>query len=307
MSGDANIQLDNSLYTNSGKIKDVEIAHEVANSINDQVDIKYPQVSPNRERKILSKYAGTQSRALLDKQAARTVEVERLSKIDSLTGLLRQGVFNEAFDRAVENAQKNSMRVILTTFDIDYFKNFNDSNGHQTGDKLLAEFGKNLKHIMRSTDLLGRVGGEEFAAAGVPANEEERQGRVVPRTLSEAFDSGLTIAEKIRTTTPNLEITNINGTIIKGVTISCGLTFSNKDESSDQVRLRADVALYLAKAQGRNCLVVAMPQSNNSSIFYLATPKIGEEISAESRDHFEYRELKIVPNDQLTKIKEIVN
>ena len=120
--------------------------------------------------------------------------------------------------------------------DIDFFKKVNDKYGHFVGDEVLKMLTKNINDNIRNSDILARMGGEEFVVLLNETNEEE----------------ALEIAQKIRKIieNSNLEYNDIN----VQVTISIGLSMLNheKDNEIDEILIRADEALYISKNSGRN-------------------------------------------------------
>jgi diguanylate cyclase (GGDEF)-like protein len=114
-------------------------------------------------------------------------------------------------------------------FDLDGFKRFNDTYGHPAGDDLLRRVAQACGTVVRTTDLLARVGGEEFAVL-LPACD---------------LDSAVALADRVRAAMP------------EGVTCSCGAAMWDDEETSAELTQRADQALYEAKATGRDRTVAA--------------------------------------------------
>ena len=139
--------------------------------------------------------------------------------------------------------------------DIDYFKKYNDTYGHQGGDECLKMIAKTIKNIVqRSTDYVTRYGGEEFAI-------------ILPETNS---NSALKLAEKVRKAVEDLNILHESSTIKNTVTISLGIATVYKDTltAPEQIITLADIALYNAKEDGRNktnVAVINLLNSNTSS------------------------------------------
>jgi diguanylate cyclase len=127
----------------------------------------------------------------------------------------------------------------LVIWDIDHFKSINDRFGHRAGDRALTTIAHILSSFIRETDFVGRFGGEEFVMilAGADAN------------------SALKVAEHIRLKVEGAEF-SFNGKTVK-ITISCGVTFYQAEDTPEQAFERADQALYQAKRQGRNrCILL---------------------------------------------------
>ena len=157
--------------------------------------------------------------------------VER-ADMDQLTGILNR----TTFQRRYELLPKHSRVMVL--FDIDDFKKINDTYGHHTGDLVLNEMTNRLRTVVRSEDLLGRLGGEEFGLASHSISENE----------------ALKQAERIRKVIADTPF-YCEDTTVK-VTISVGLSVdSTGTRSFDSIRHEADKAMYAAKARGKNAVV----------------------------------------------------
>lgn len=138
---------------------------------------------------------------------------------------------------ALAQAGQASFTLILA--DIDYFKNINDTYGHETGDKVLTRVAEIFRSHVRSSDVVARVGGEEFMV-------------MLPNT---DYESGLRIAENLRAKVAGAALELENGTTIH-ITSSFGVLTSNPSEQDfTALCSKADELLYAAKAQGRNCVV----------------------------------------------------
>ncbi len=187
----------------------------------------------------LFKKIGTEIAKVIDKTLLFQ-QTKELSITDELTGLFNRRHFNERFEREVQRARRYSRPLTVLMIDIDYFKNFNDVNGHLMGDEILKRVAHTLESNIRKADLLARYGGEEFVI-------------ILPEIDK---NHALRVAEKLRSTIeekrfPKQE-TQPNGNL----TISLGLA-SFPEDSTDARELvdLADRALYRAKAEGRNRVV----------------------------------------------------
>lgn len=155
------------------------------------------------------------------------------SSIDKLTGTYVRKYFEQIFDEELQDAKLNEYYLSVIMLDIDHFKNINDTYGHQKGDTVLAETGKIIKNSIRSTDHVGRYGGEEFIVLLPNANK----------------DDAYKIAEKIR---KKIENSNLIGGDAK-LTISGGIaTYPQDGSQQGEIIEKADQALYMAKESGRN-------------------------------------------------------
>lgn len=163
------------------------------------------------------------------------------ASLDPLTGLLNRRGFGEATARMIEREAKAGRPVTVMIFDIDHFKSVNDRFGHAAGDDVLRIFAHVASTSLRITDLVGRVGGEEFAAL-LPCPTEE----------------ALTAAERVR------EAFETAGIAVDGeplaTTVSVGVAGGPANTELDVLMASADTALYRAKRMGRNRVEAATEQ-----------------------------------------------
>ncbi len=170
-----------------------------------------------------------QYKAQLNEQQARA-EIERLANTDALTQIANRRYFLELGNQEL---LRQKYGFTLLYLDIDFFKQINDTYGHAMGDLILQQFAALVLGQIRSTDIFGRLGGEEFAL-------------LVPET---SLETAQEVAERIRVSCEN----TVFGTGIQSVTVSSGLTVSLPSDSSiEEVLQRADRGLYQAKQLGRN-------------------------------------------------------
>src|SRR5215813_11595717 len=173
-------------------------------------------------------------------EAAYHEEIYRLTILDALTSVHNKRFFLEFLEREISRSQRHATTLALVLFDVDHFKQVNDTHGHMAGDAVLKEICRRLRPRIRREDLLARYGGEEFAC-------------VLPDTTR----SGAGIfAEALRILVEREPI-DYQGTRIKA-TISLGVAVHSPDEpaSTQDLIRRADEKLYQAKRAGRNKVVV---------------------------------------------------
>lgn len=162
---------------------------------------------------------------------------------DALTGLFNRRYLEETLEREIFRARRKGAGLGLIMLDLDHFKRFNDTFGHEAGDELLRALGTFLNGRIRQEDVACRYGGEEFVLILPEASREVVMER----------------AEDIREGFRKLQVFH-RGRVIESVTISLGVAMFPEDGASGQDVLRAaDDALYQAKAQGRNQVVAAPP------------------------------------------------
>ncbi len=173
---------------------------------------------------------------LLRQRDRLTQQLERLARTDALTGMANRHVWNERLDQALENTRRSSQPLTVAMMDLDHFKAFNDAYGHPAGDALLRETAQAFENTLRQGDLIARYGGEEFSL-------------LLPNcTLSDAQ----ALLERLRSV------------MRSGQRFSAGITQTDGWEPSDDVIVRADRALYEAKALGRNRTVTTERDASES-------------------------------------------
>jgi diguanylate cyclase len=170
--------------------------------------------------------------------AAQAEEIkahESEARTDSLTGLANRRAFDSELKRRISEYERTGTPVTLILLDIDFFKKFNDTHGHQVGDEVLKQVAKTLRQQAREMDVPCRYGGEEFAV-------------ILPATDAQG---GCHVAERIRKAVENCVINHEN----KSLKVTCSLGVSQARPGDDPAKIvrRSDDALYKSKEAGRNC------------------------------------------------------
>jgi diguanylate cyclase (GGDEF)-like protein len=180
--------------------------------------------------------------AINEELRERNKELRTLSITDSLTGLYNRTRLPELLAKELARSRRHQHPFSLLMVDIDHFKRFNDSHGHQAGDEMLRRFAEILKSSIRSCDFGARYGGEEFLIM-----------------LTETGAEGaLGFAEKLRR---SVEEFRLNGE--RAVTVSIGAaSFPDHGGDVDSIISQADAALYRCKREGRNRVALAAPGKN---------------------------------------------
>ncbi len=166
--------------------------------------------------------------------------MRREATTDALTGVANRKKFDEEMRRTVAEAMEEGTSLCLIMMDIDHFKKFNDTYGHQVGDQVLKLLASTLKNGTKGQDTAARYGGEEFAI-------------ILPRT---DVDGAFRLADALRKTISVKELVNrTTGENMGQITVSAGLAQFEMGEPITEFIARADEALYMAKRAGRNRVV----------------------------------------------------
>ncbi len=166
-----------------------------------------------------------------------------LAGTDKLTGLANRMKLTETFTLYAEYAKRHKTPLAVVLFDLDFFKKINDQHGHHVGDVSLRFIADFIQARVRKTDLLARFGGEEFALLMVGSNEKN------------CFQQVDSIRQELADTPFSHDDLTLT------MTVSAGMAMYGKDaDSLDALLLKADQRLYIAKGNGRNCVVDANNQ-----------------------------------------------
>ncbi|HEX6205185.1 MAG TPA: sensor domain-containing diguanylate cyclase [Solirubrobacterales bacterium] len=187
------------------------------------------QLSPD-ESLIYGRAADVTQLKLIEAEREKLLgEVQSLARQDALTGLPNRRFLQELMPREMARARRSESPLCLAIIDIDHFKSYNDTHGHLAGDEVLRACAREWDAALRGEDTLVRFGGEEFLVL-LPDTDPEQAAEIV---------------ERLRRQTPMEQ------------TCSAGLALWDRVESLDDLLRRADEALYLAKASGRDQLAQA--------------------------------------------------
>jgi len=182
--------------------------------------------------------ANLASIAIEHDRARRKLEYQ--AHMDFLTGIANRRHFVECAEIELARSQRYGSPLSLLMLDVDFFKQVNDRYGHKTGDVVLQRLTQALQQKLRPMDMLGRLGGEEFAIL-LPETNEAQAVEAAERLRCAVADNLITLDER----------TQLSITLSIGVT-----TLSAEDQSLDGPLRRADNALYAAKRTGRNKVCV---------------------------------------------------
>jgi diguanylate cyclase (GGDEF)-like protein len=170
-------------------------------------------------------------------------QYQRFATIDALTGLHNRGYMDDMFDREIKRSERDNLFLCMIMIDVDNFKKYNDDYGHLAGDRVLVTVGEAVRSPLRPNDLVARFGGEEFAV-------------LLPET---SLENAVIIAERLREHVSLCDPGMLNGIQLPHVTISLGVTEFHSGQTLATMISSADLAMYLAKHKGKNCVQIAGP------------------------------------------------
>jgi diguanylate cyclase (GGDEF)-like protein len=169
------------------------------------------------------------------------LELQRLARIDTLTGLANRRQFDELLEQSLARHRRAKRPLALIFLDIDHFKRINDSHGHGAGDAVLKEFASRLLQSLRETDVAARLSGDEFVVIldGL-ATRDEAVG--VANKLLQAIREPMAVGDRTLDVTASMGLAWLDGSV---------------EIDAKALMVRADRALYRAKDGGRNALGLA--------------------------------------------------
>lgn len=176
-------------------------------------------------------------RKLISRLKQSRKKIKRIAFTDTLTGVYNRRMFLEQLKSFLEQGKRHNQRHALIFIDLDNFKDINDNLGHAAGDSILKDFSMNLKKLLRKSDIIGRIGGDEF---------------VVLLTNIKDFNHVQNVTEKLKTrSTKNIQYDQNN----VEVRFSQGIAFYPDDGASpDSILKAADLAMYSGKANKKNSI-----------------------------------------------------
>lgn len=175
-------------------------------------------------------------------------QLVRLTITDGLTGLYNQRHFRVLLRQEVERARRAQSSFSLLMIDVDHFKQYNDTRGHELGNELLIWIAATLKKMLRDVDAIARYGGDELVV-------------ILPGAIAQ---EGQLLAERIETAIRECHFSGDHALAMGSVTLSIGgATFPGDATSAEDLVTRADEALYAAKEAGRGCVRWSRPQTRS--------------------------------------------
>lgn len=224
-----------SLHTYTDRLEKVRTTGELRDVVRELVIVTNEMADYNRDLEMRLAESKRQIEDL--HQSLETIRAESLT--DQLTGLSNRKRFDQILDIELNEAEGTHEPLCLVLLDIDHFKSFNDTFGHQTGDQVLRLVAHTMKTNVKGRDHTARYGGEEFAI-------------LLPKT---SLKAALTVSEHIRKAIRGKElIKKSTGESLGHITMSVGIASYHHGEKAEDLIHRADACLYAAKKAGRDCV-----------------------------------------------------
>ena len=234
--GDDNAEYGEALETFSGQLSEENSVARVRSIVGAVLD--ETKKMSDRQDKLQSELIASTKEV---SELRETIDHARREALtDSLTGLANRKAFDEAITALSTEAEQEQSSLSLLMLDIDHFKRFNDTYGHQLGDQVLRLVARTFTESIKGRDMASRYGGEEFAI-------------LLPSTQ---LKDAVTLGDHIRDTVSKKRIVNRqSGQSLGQITLSVGVSTYRAGEPTENLIQRADEALYSAKRSGRNRVV----------------------------------------------------
>lgn len=184
----------------------------------------------------------TDRKAMEEELRIAKQQAEALARTDELTGLYNRRAFFELGEQALKQAGRRREPLAVVMFDIDYFKQINDSHGHMVGDQVLRQVAAVAASVCRETDVLGRLGGEEFAVV-LPASD---------------YHQALVFCERLRSAIAAVRMADVEQPVTCTASFGVVAQSTNARTTLEHLLSKADQALFLAKHKGRNRVEYAL-------------------------------------------------
>ena len=239
------------------RLNDIEDIRELKKLISNEVQLLKRTIDEKREREEASYSRLSKRMELLQQSLDQTREEAAL---DGLTGIPNRRTFDRTLAKWIADKKSSGGRFVLALLDLDNFKAINDTRGHQVGDRVLLCAARFFSKQIRQDDFLARFGGEEFVLLVGGLNADQAHSKFTD------------MLERLAATTYDYEIAG--GVASISFTSSCGLAECVQDEPADVLLRRADEALYQAKKNGKNCVVLAPADKKSSKLWRSLKPLV---------------------------------
>lgn len=226
------------------RISGTENVHELTKILENVLkDTRSMQATTRRthEAMVTDRKAVEQAEKRIQELEAELVEMSALVSEDPMTHSLNRRGMEQEYARETSRAMRTGSPLCVAMIDIDNFKKLNDNHGHHAGDEALIHLVQVAKEELRATDIIGRMGGEEFMI-------------MLPNTLQE---DAVMVVERLQRALTKKFFLNNNDRIL--ITFSAGVAVYEAGESQESIMDRADKALYEAKHTGKNRVCIALP------------------------------------------------
>ncbi|WP_051534442.1 sensor domain-containing protein [Deefgea rivuli] len=220
-------------------------------------------------------FIGLVSDATLDHQ--RTQEIHRLAFYDPLTGLPNRRLLMDRIKKAMVASARSTYFCALMFLDLDHFKQLNDSHGHDIGDILLQQVSARLLSCVRESDSVARLGGDEFVVLletlSIYESEAANQTKAIANKILASLGAPYTLNEIVHRSTPSIGI----------------VVFQGEQDAIDELLKKADVAMYQAKAAGRNTACFFDPEMQAAAAIQAELEKNLREALAREEFYLDYQ------------------
>lgn len=221
--------------------------NELVKHLMSDTSVMQTDILRSRDDLLTQQRMATDTQARMQKLQDELQQLSEVVRIDQLTGVLNRRGMDEAFNTEIARFRRNGESLSVALLDIDNFKMLNDQHGHAVGDSALKHLASVVKRAVRPTDIVTRMGGEEFVV-------------ILPNTSLE--DAVVTMARLQRSLTKEYFLGNNQKLLI---TFSAGVALFKAEDDVETILLRADQAMYLAKKRGKNRVMTEVDLANNPS------------------------------------------
>jgi diguanylate cyclase (GGDEF)-like protein len=237
----------------------------------------------------MSRQLALSRRRVVEEQIAHAARVEYLAYHDGLTTLPNRSLFSKLLGQSIRQAQRQNRKLAVLFFDLDHFKNINDTVGHEAGDKLLQEVSTRLEDCLRGGDTVARMGGDEFVAL-LPELEDEKYVVTVAQRILAAVARPFTLeGQEFR------------------VTASIGISLYPQDGMDEQTLERnADIAMYQVKEGGRNNFQFYSEELNASSLERLSLESSLRNALERNEFRLDYQAKRNISSGKITGVEALL-
>jgi diguanylate cyclase len=218
--------------------------NELVNHLMRDTSVMQTDIMRSRDDLLNQQRAANDTQVRLQKLQEELQQLSEVVRIDQLTGVLNRRGMDEAFNTEIARFHRNGESLSVALLDIDNFKMLNDHHGHAAGDSALKHLASVVKRAVRPTDIVTRMGGEEFVV-------------ILPNTTLE--DAVTTMIRLQRSLTKEYFLGNNQKLLI---TFSAGVALFKHEDDVNSILLRADQAMYLAKKSGKNRVMTEIDLQN---------------------------------------------